>query len=173
MKLFDREHLSGRFTYALMGAILFTAVGHTLPDLYYKYVDPTIYYSIEQPVSTDKKFYKPCEEVKVTIKRKALVDTTGSSVVDLLLIRQDNVTEKVTSINRSMAIPKGDRTLIVNWNLPCDLVDGKYYWQAVVKFDVRHVEKNYSYFSETFNVTQSGLSQTDEKRIDDKIEESQ
>lgn len=167
MRYFD-QHLPSRLLMGMLFSAIFTALGYFIPNFYYRYVDKTQYYTIEQPISTDKKIYKPCEVVKATIKRTALIDTTGSSVIDLLLIRQDNITEKVMNLNRTMAIPKGSRTLVVNWDLPCELVDGTYYWQAVVKFYVRGVEKNYSYFSDTFAVTQSGLDENTQDAIEEK-----
>jgi len=146
------KHLPQRILLSMVFAIAFAVVGKFIPEIYFRYFDRTVYYFIEQPISVDKTVYKPCEITRVTINSVALVDITGWSVVDLVLIRADNKLEKVAAIQRVSAIPKGERTLIVDWPLPCDISDGIYYWQAVIKYDVRGIQKTYSYLTDTFMV---------------------
>lgn len=152
MNYFKGDQLPSRVLMALLFAGIFSVIAEFIPNVYFRYFDKMAYYSIEQPISVDKKFYNPCEVTRATIKRVSLINTTASSVIDLVLVKADKSEEKIINLNRDMAIIKGERVLTVHWPLPCDIPEGKYYWQAVMKYNVNGIERTYSYISETFNV---------------------
>ena len=162
MDYLNTDHLPNRLMFALFMAVLSMVLVKVTGDVYFRYFDKTVYYSIEQPISVDKKFYNPCDVTKATIKRVSMIDTTGSSVVDLILMNADNQQEKIANLNRTMAIPKGTRTIVVDWPLPCNIPEGRYFWQAVVKYSVRGIEKSYGYLTETFNVVNKPVDKVPE-----------
>lgn len=163
MKFVD-EHLSKRVFFAIIFASVFIALGGALPDLYFRYLDNTEYYTVSQPIPVNQKWFKPCDDTILTATRTSLVDTQANFAVDLVL--KDVKGNRVLKIPNAhfttdASVQKGeDVTISVVYKLPCDLADGLYFWQATMKYHVRGYEKFYTYISDTFNVNQYGVDPT-------------
>lgn len=138
---------------------IFSFVG-SLPDIYYRYFDNTQYLTITQPVSIDKKNYAPCEKVVLTTKLTSQVDLNARSLVQLILIKDDGTNSGVGRILQGEVPILARKEHIVSGalQLPCDLSTGRYYWQGTATYSIRGYEKTYSFISDTFNVSVSGLT---------------
>lgn len=155
------EHLPKRVIIAGILAIVFMAVPLMLFYIYFRFFDNTPYYTVIQPIPVAEKWYKPCDDVVLTLTRSSLIDLSGSIQTDLVLKQNNNVIFKVpdAKFTRTVSVSKGDRvTVSVSYPLPCNLADGLYYWQITLTYRVRGFEHAYNAVSDTFNVNQYGLS---------------
>src|SRR3990172_10155025 len=155
---FTGKHLPMRFLYALVFAFMFSVIGWAIPNIYYQYVDGTVYYTVEQPISVDKTVYKPCKETILITKRNALIDTIAVFSTDLTLVGEDGSEFKVPDghLNTEASVRKGEVVVKVAYKLPCELADGRYFWQSTMNYSVRGVQKIYTYITEVFEVSQDG-----------------
>jgi hypothetical protein len=109
----------------------------------------------------------------LTTSLTALIDVDAAILSQLVLVRDDNsqlqlpdsLVEIRTPIRRMEAHVVSHR-----FPLPCGLEDGRYFWKGVMTYRVRDIEKTSGFVSQTFNVTQSGLSPQAEERIDETIQ---
>lgn len=154
------EHLPKRVGWAVAFALVFIIIGLFLPDLYYKYLDQTQYYSVQQPIPVAQKWYKPCDDVVMTAIRDSRFDVSGTVQTDLVLKQGNNEIFKVPNVkfNRGISVKKGNSvTVSFSYRLPCDLADGVYYWQLSFSYKVRGFDKEYVAISDLFNVNQYGV----------------
>lgn len=155
---FQRSELPARLFFMLMGAFMFSVIGAIVPGFYYRYLDRTDYYTVEQPVSVDKEVYAPCEETILIAKRNSLIDTSADFSTDLTLVSEDGSEFKVPNghINTEASVRRGEVVMKVAYKLPCDIVDGRYFWQSTMNYKIRGIDKTYIYITEVFEVSESG-----------------
>lgn len=141
---------------SLLFAIVFVAASYLfnhVPEVYYKYVDKTVYFSIVSPTPVDKPTYKACETVVAKLQRESLIDVSGVNVRELVLQLDDGKSvEEVYRTEVKLAINKGRGTIYAPLTLPCVLKPGRYQWQSVVSYNIHSVEKNHYWTTEWFSV---------------------
>ena len=172
-KTFRREDFTKRFSYAVLFAIAFTIIGWAIPETYYRYVDNRNYLIVDSPISVDKNYYKPCENVILTTSLTALVDMDAVLLNQLVLVDEAGVQHQIPSslIELQAPIRKSDAHVVSHhFRLPCDLIDGRYYWKGTFTYFVRDSRKVTSFISQTFNVNQLGLPVEVEIHIDESVE---
>lgn len=155
--------LQQQFIYMLTIGALFSVIGWAVPNLYYHYLDKTEYYSLTQPVSVNQQTYKPCEEVILSAKRIALTDLVVDVSNSLIKIDKDNddtmirVYEAPERPNIVVEETTGQPVALV-LTLPCNIVDGTYFWQGAVQYELYDSQKTYIYTTDLFKI--SGASQS-------------
>ena len=159
MYYFD-EHLPNRLLSAMIFAFIFIATPKLLTDFYFHYLDQTQYISITQPMSIDKKTYKPCEPVIVTTRLTAKIDADVTSLTQLVLMKDDISTVRIGRVMESKTPVRAldPHSVSSAIPLPCDLEDGRYFWQGNASYFIRGYEHTISFVSDTFNVYKAGLS---------------
>lgn len=175
IKYFSSEQLPFRVAWAILFAVAFAFVGTVVPLTYYRYLDTTKYLYIDSPVNVDKNYFKPCEDTVLTSSLYALTDVEVVILNQLVLVKDDgaeyqlpqSLVELRTPIRRSEP-----HTVSYPFPLPCDLESGRYFWKGVVTYEYRDINKTISFISQTFNVSESGLSQEAKEVIDEAVKES-
>jgi hypothetical protein len=172
-KYLESKHLPGRIFWAVIFAALFSSVSFAIPQTYYKFIDTTEYLTIDSPISVDGTYYKPCDLVSVGAGIESKIDVEAIVLTELVLVKDNGDTTRIdgSQIVQQAPFRKSEHRLISSYlKLPCELEDGRYYWQGNAVYMIRGFERTESYISETFNVTQSGLSpvgQDLQNQIDD------
>lgn len=158
----QNEHLPKRVLWALIFAVIFSVVGRAVPVTYYQFFDTTEYLSIDSPISVDKAYYKPGDLVMVSAGVEAQIDVQAMVLTELVLVKQgsgDYIRVDGSQIVQEAPFRKQDHHIVSNYlKLPNNLPDGSYYWKGNATYYIRGIERTESYISQTFNVTQSGLS---------------
>lgn len=140
-----------RFFFALIFATIFVVLGYFTPRLYLQYIDTTEYYSVEKPVLVDKHIYKPCDTINTTFVRTSLVEGTAHGTVQLFLIDENEITKIKPLFDGNIVIMRTNKkTIHTSYILPCDIKNGSYYIQAIVKYQIQGIQKIYSWSTETF-----------------------
>lgn len=170
MIYFNSEHLPGRLLWAIVFATLFITIGKAVPDTYFRYFDKTQYLKITQPITMDKIVYKPCDTTTLTTQIEALVDVNVKSLTQLVLIHEGDGVEKTTIIIAGEMPIKAMGPHIISGELPlpCDLKDGRYFWQGNATYLVRGIEKVTSFITVGFDVNKTGQlveTKTIEKKV--------
>ena len=132
--------------FAAVGVVL----GYYMPKVFFEYIDKTQYYTIEIPISVDKRVYKPCDRVTWIIKRNSKIDFEAVSTVELVLIK-DN--EEVARETRPLFIEKGDAIVRTKMTLPCLLDTGEYRYHGIIVFRHNEVTKHLTLKTEPFWIT--------------------
>lgn len=143
---------SSRWIMVVLVAFLFTYVGSVLPDLYYRYVDKTVYISVKQPFSLNKKIFTPCEEVKALIVRTSIIDTQVEGLLELTLVKPASLYIPIPLYQGPFVVNKGTRTLEYTYKLPCTLPDGEYLIRGIYKYEIKDYHREYALISEYFTV---------------------
>lgn len=156
MKMND-ESLPTRIVSAVLFALIFSILGTSIPDIYFKYIDKTQYLKVTLPIDVDRELYQPCDTTTLTTHLNAVVDVNVNSLTELILVREDAaairtgyVLETKTPVRALQDHAIGGKAVI-----PCDVEPGRYFWQGNATYFVRGVEKNTPFYSETFNVVES------------------
>lgn len=139
----------------LLGATMFTVLGWGIPEIYYRYIDQTVYYQIHSPIEVeDHKIYHPCEAVTFDVTTKSVVGTMGKLLVELDLVESGS--EKLIQSQQYDVYLENTDGDISQWKseqlLPCNLKDGQYYWKGLIRYKVRGIEKTAEYTTETIQV---------------------
>ena len=165
------EHFGKRIILGVVFAFLFAYGGRTIFDVYYKYMDTRQYIEITQPISIDKKTYKPCESMTLTTKLTAEIDVNVKSLTQLVLVKVDGSVQRIGKVlEGEVPIMKRSQHVVSgSIPLPCTLEDGTYYWQGTASYMVFGNLKSLSFISDTFNVYQKGISPQGEDAIKDQI----
>ena len=159
MNYFD-HHFPKRVTAAIIGCFIFILVPIMMTNFYFHYVDDTAYYSVVQPIPVDRKYYKPCDKVNLTLTRTALLNLSLDVNIELVLRKDDQTIAKITDaqIHRNPSVKKGEKqTVLLSYNLPCNIEDGLYYWQFLATYKIHGYERIYLAISDTFNVNKLGV----------------
>lgn len=143
--------IKGQFVYMVFFALSFVLMGKFIPELYYTYFDTTTYYSMELPLKTDKLNYHPGDTVKTTMKRTSQLDMDAFSVIELVLV--DEVTKnEIWRERRDLSVNKGYEELTINYILPTNIDDGKYFYQGTVHYTIKGQQKYFNFYTDTFLV---------------------
>lgn len=168
------DHLPERLLFAFLFGCLVMAFVYTTKDIYHRFFDTTEYISIDSPVSVDKAYYKPCDAVKISAGLESRIDVEAAVLTELLLVKENNNDyERVDGSQVIQAFPfrKADHHVAsTTLKLPCDLLEGQYYWKGNVTYSVQGYEHTESFLSQIFHVTQSGLSPVGQD-LQDQIDE--
>lgn len=141
-----------KLTNIILFALLFVLMGQAIPNLYYRFFDKTVYYAIQNPVEVNKEEYCPCESVRLTFIRNVLVTTSAKATVELILKDADTQVE-VDRFTKDLVLDAGQQTIKVDYQLPCTLESGDYFYNGVVDFSVRGYPKTSAFKTQTFKVT--------------------
>lgn len=143
------QHAKNNVLFILGCALVFAFLGQAIPNIYFRYIDKTVYYEIKSPVEVEKSEYKPGETVVVEFNRNSLICTEATSVVDLVLYENNR---EVTHYKRDIALDIGKQKVQAIFDLPQNLTPGNYFFRGVVSFRVRDVPKTASFYTDTFDV---------------------
>lgn len=140
------------FPFVLLFAVVFAVLGYFTPIVYRQYFDKTDYIEFLQPVEVDKNVYKACGNVRLNTTATVLLPLQVRTVAVLEQL-EDTTTVRVKDYSwesefRPMAATKISR----EFSLPCELTPGKYFFTAVIKYNIDRAERNYEWYSETFEV---------------------
>lgn len=141
-----------RVYYALIGLVIFSVAGYYIPKIYYEYLDTRDYYTVKQPVGTDKKEYKPCEYVTLLLDRKSTIKLQGHAVTELIKIENGDAHRKKTLKTTYISIDAADRNVIIAHEIPCQTSDGVYFISTNIEYQFRGATKNYTWITGPFNV---------------------
>jgi len=139
-------------------ATTFVVVGYLLPILYTQYLDDTKYVEIAQPVSTEYQEYKRGDNLGLILKRSVLITASAKQTTKIVHVNGETVSTQLgqddsprnvllTATNNETAVTKTN-TLYV----PCSAIPGSNYMEVLFTYNIRGVEKTYSYISEVFQV---------------------
>lgn len=162
MNFLQNPSLARQILSAVIFCMIFMGTAYLWKDTYYRYFDTVEYLSIDSPISVDKTFYKPCDLVAVSAGIEAKIDVEAIVLTELVLVKEDD--GDYLRIDGSQTIQhapfrKQDHHIVSSYlRLPCELPDGRYYWKGNATYPIRGYQRTESYVSETFNVTQTGLS---------------
>lgn len=142
-----------RILYTLVFCALFVFIGYYAPRVYLEHFDTYEYYQVEQPVLTDKHIYKPCEKIVATIVRTSRFNMEGHSVVQLYLVNGNSLSKSYPLFNDDIIIDQSDQQAFnVTYTLPCDISNGKYYIQALIKYQINGIDKSYIWRTVVFSI---------------------
>ena len=153
MKYFN--HFRNAIPEMLLFGILFAVIGYAVPRTYYQFFDKTEYYKIKSPIEVEQKAYQPCQNVKVYLVRNSLIDSQGTSIINLSLLKE-NSRERVSQQVKEVSMTKGEGIIITSWQLPCNIEPGQYFFEGSVKYKVRDFEKYTPFNTVNFEVVASG-----------------
>lgn len=167
------EHIGKRILLACALSFLFAYFPRVLFDTWFQYFDKTAYLQIIQPVSIDKKTYKPCDNTVLTATFTSLIDVNVRSLTQLVLVRDNGASIRVGTPIVGQTPIRAMKQHVISGAipLPCDLDEGRYFWQGNGEYEVHGHKRTISFISDTFNVFNSGLSPNTEKNIDDAVQE--
>lgn len=149
MKIFNA--IRGSLCEIAFFAFMFAGVGYFVPEIYFRYVDKTEYYFIQNPIVVENTIVRPCEKITVEINRKSLIATNAVSVRELVLIK-DNV--EVARFTTDIAINLNDSKVHAQWLIPCDVEPGTYMFRGVVSYPFRGQNKTTEFYTTNFEVVE-------------------
>lgn len=157
MKYLNKDYIKqtfhlNRLIYIVIFALLFSLLGTTIPNTYYRYFDKTDYVSVRQPARVDKMLYQPCDTAITQVVRTSLIDVHGDIISYVVLVDGNNLSIRKLYEGRVGIENSKDEIFIFKFKLPCDLSDGSYYIQAVIQYRFKSVEKAYSWKTFVFQV---------------------
>lgn len=144
------DHAKSNIVTIAIFTIAAMIIGQGVPDLYFKYFDKTVYYSIKNPVPVEGIVHRPGEEVIIEISRDSLVTTDAVSVSELVLYSENM---EVEHYRRDLAITVGKENIHAVFTLPVTLREGTYYYRGVVSYKVRGIQKSAPFYTDKFEVT--------------------
>lgn len=139
----------------LLFGILFSVVGYAVPRTYYQFFDRTNYYQVKSPIDVEQVAYQPCQAVKVYLVRNSLIDSQGTAIINLSLLREDS-RERIAQQIKEVSMTKGEGIIITSWPLPCDVKPGQYFFEGSIKYSVRDFQKFTPFYTVKFEVVASG-----------------
>jgi len=152
MKYFN--HFKNALPEMLLFGILFAVIGYAVPRTYYQFFDKTDYYQIKTPIEVEQVAYKQGQAVKVYLVRNSMIDSQGTSIINLSLLKE-NSRERVSQQVKEVSMTKGEGIIITSWELPCDIKPGQYFFEGNIKFKVREFEKYAPFYTVNFEVVAS------------------
>lgn len=161
-ELMQSKTLARQVLSAVVVGLLFMGIAYLWKDAYYRYFDTTEYLTIDSPISVGQGYYKPGDLVSVSAGIEAHIDVQAVVLTELVLVKTetgDYARVEGSQIIQNAPFRKSDHHLVTTYlQLPKVLADGQYYWKGNACYTIRGYEKCESYISQTFWVTQSGLS---------------
>lgn len=126
--------ITNALLFGIFGVLLAMLV-NSRNDLYYKYIDKTVYYSIESPARLDKRVYKACDKQMATLTVHSKISGTATNNRELVLERVSDQKEVVFRTETDVVVEVGDpRTVKVPLTLPCSLEIGEYAWRSSTEY---------------------------------------
>lgn len=142
-----------RLIAALVFAAVFAFMGWIIPDMYYRYIDPTTYYKLNVPFTVDKKDYKAGEVLYATTIRTSLVESPAEVIVELVKVTNGNtVTPRFLYKHKFAMVPVVDQPVMYKIDIPTDTDCGVYFIKGIVTYEVHGYKKNFSFYSESFTI---------------------
>lgn len=138
-----------RAYHVVLFAVVFVLIGYLVPRIYYQFIDNRQYLTVVQPITYDKKEYKPCEVATAIIKYRATIDTPAEVRTKVYKVEDSGF--KVISESRSETAiaktPDDGAKILTETRVPCTYGDGIYFYEAVVTYEIKGVKKSYSFIS--------------------------
>lgn len=161
-RFLDRQNFARQFLFMVTFGAIFMLTAYYWRDFYYRFLDNTEYLTIDSPISVGNTFYKPGDLVSVSAGVEAKIDVQAVVLTELVLVQAetgDYARVDGSQIIQNAPFRRQDHHIVTTYlKLPNPLEDGTYYWKGNACYKVRGYDKCESYVSETFNVTQTGLS---------------
>lgn len=144
-----------RTYHMIIFAVVFLMAGLIIPHIYYEYLDRRQYITVEQPVTYNKKAFKPCETAVAVIKYTAVQDLALKSRVRVYKVEPEGnriilevpptgQTPTETFVKKTPIT--GDK-IVTRSQVPCDYEPGTYFYEAFLTYEVRGALHHYSYIS--------------------------
>lgn len=161
-RFLESQTLARQVLFAALFGGAFMIIAWFWKDTYYRYFDTSEYLAIDSPISVGETYYKPGALVSVSAGIEAKIDVQAVVLTELILVKTDNgdyTRVDGSQITQNAPFRKADHHVVTSYlKLPDILEDGQYYWKGNACYPVRGYQKCESYVSQTFWVTQSGLS---------------
>lgn len=143
-----------RILYAIVFATAFALIGYFAPRAYYEAADAREFYHVESPLSVNKEFYEPCNEVVVSGKvySSVAVEALGHRELVLVDLDTEETIEGINEIVNLNTTPISGTFFKRRVSLPCELKPGSYFFRGRVDFEIRNATKHIEYYTETFQV---------------------
>lgn len=143
------------FSHILGFFILFTlllTVTYLTQKLYYESIDPKVYFNIGLPVQTDKPEYKAGEFMLLQSPRQSEISVHADSVQELVLVSSEGEQIEVFHELGHVPLLEGESDVSVRVRIPEDIPEGTYFWHGIFSFDLRGIQKSYSWYSVNFTI---------------------
>lgn len=141
-----------RVTIILLFVIAFFIIGWSAPAVYGTYVpsDQIVEVNEFEPsdaTTADDSHY-------ICFDRTVSNDVTAVFTTELFLIAEDGTRLEVSQSSSNELLEQGDRTIIVERELPSDLREGTYRYETVATVNVANgrIERDVSFQSNTFEI---------------------
>lgn len=128
----------------------FLIIGLILPGFIVTLIPAEAYYSIFEPVKTDREEYKPGELLDLQMQTQTMVSTEANSVQELLLLGENGTKIRILSSSSIIPLLKNVDNIVVRLRLPEGLEKGNYHLQGIVTFELRGVKKIIEWRSTSF-----------------------
>ncbi len=156
MKKYISHNTLDYMLHMVLFGMAFIVLGYYIPKIYYAYFDKKVYYEITNPVIVEQKINHQCNYVDAYIHRKVLAPMKGNSVRQLTLIREnDGLKQRIRSFSTDIQADIGEATMVVHWQLPCDIPVGTYFFEGTVEYKVFENTKYTHFFTENFIVKEA------------------
>lgn len=147
-KLFER--FRNAVAGGLIGMFLFTIAGEALPGFYFRFVDQTNFYTIED-VELLRDTYEQCDLVEYQISRTAFAPLELNYTDELVLV-DSRFDVEVDRITGEGAAHRGQAVTRTGYPLPCNITPGEYYIQSLVTYEIEGSPRSTAYTTPTFTV---------------------
>lgn len=149
-----KNHLADKLLSMIIFAAMFAFLGYYIPRIYLTYFDKTDYYKIYSPVAINQSTpHYACEDVEVSFTKESLIDGKGEVNVALNLYKNNNGEKNRIDFQEfNVPLTKGEQIITLKLKLPCGIDSGIYYFEGVISYRVKGIEKTHSFFSEKFNI---------------------
>lgn len=148
--MINNQHHERLQNAAIFGGV-FTLLGYALPMLIYLVIPSSWFFSVEQPVSTDKPEYNTCEPIQLIIERSSRIETQAESTLELTLVLE-GAERDVAHRKQDVNIAMGEKRVVSQWQVPCDAPVGNYYITGNMHFQVQNLQKDYQFKTQYFKV---------------------
>ena len=133
-------------------ALIFTVIGHYVPDIYLRYFDKRDYYMAKNVQMVELEF-KRCDVAHITFDRTALVDLDIRRKADLIRITENGEQQVFTSeLIRDFA-KDGTIEIESTKEIPCEIRhDGTYKFRFFITYTIFDRERIYIFESPQFKI---------------------
>lgn len=144
-----------RFWHILFSVLAFLIMGFIIPTVYYHYFDHKQYITIVQPITYNKKTFKPCEETLSVIHYSSTLDLQVETKIKIYKVTDKGLQQIGKDYNSKTFINKtGDagKNLVTKGIIPCNFAEGSYFYQGIIIYSVREVQHIYPIISTQIEV---------------------
>lgn len=156
ISLLERERLLAAF----LGALLFILGGYYAPKAYLQFFDKKQYVSVPTLTTFDRKIYSSGETQVARLTLKTDIDANVLVKSQLMLILVDNEFKPIKSTQvKGFVVAKDDpQTYIIDAPLPCNLVEGKYFYRAQIQYYITRIKKITPFDTDFFTIDNNRAS---------------